>query len=490
MLLFPWINKHFNSGAGLKESKSRYPNGETQLLNRSGKPSIVIVLKMRQSYKVAVVGGGFAGLVTARELKREGLLVTVFEKADHVGGIWLYNSRVETDLLGLDPNREIVHSSLYRSLRVNLPRQIMGFMDYPFMKKEGGDPRTFPGHEEVLKFLEDFVRDFRLMELIRFGHEVVRVELTDEARHKWVVESRTRETESRWESKEELFEAVVICNGKHTEPKIAEFPGRDAWPGLQMHSHSYRTPEQFENKIVVLIGNGSSAKDILKEISPLASQVHQAIRGPDSQLKRLENHDNAWQHSMTVTYQQIECARKDGKVVFQDGSIVDADVIIHCTGYKFHFPFLRSNGTVTVDDNRVGPLYKHVFPPSLAPWLSFVALPYKAVPSIVMESQAKWVAKVLSGKIKLPTQAEMADSVEELYRLMEKSGRPKHLTHTLQQDKFEYENWLATQLDIRPPERWKEIMFFSMEKIKSYYGDKYRDAWDVDKWIQEVDCSN
>ncbi|MFQ6633267.1 hypothetical protein Gotur_011978 [Gossypium turneri] len=258
----------------------------------------------------------------------------------------------------------------------------------------------------------------------------------------------------------------------------------DAWPGLQMHSHSYRTPEQFENKIVVLIGNGSSAKDILKEISPLASQVHQAIRGPDSQLKRLENHDNAWQHSM------IDCARKDGKVVFQDGSIVDADVIIHCTGYKFHFPFLRSNGTVTVDDNRVGPLYKHVFPPSLAPWLSFVALPYKAVPSIVMESQAKWVAKVLSGKVKLPTQAEMADSVEELYRLMEKSGRPKHLTHTLQQDKFEYENWLATQLDIRPPERWKEIMFFSMEKIKSYYGDKYRDAWDVDKWIQEVDCSN
>ncbi|KAK5783401.1 hypothetical protein PVK06_037909 [Gossypium arboreum] len=380
---------------------------------------------MRHSYKVAVVGSGFAGLVTARELKREALLVTVFEKADHVDGIWLFNSRVDTDLLGLDLNREIVHSSLYRSLRVNLPRQIMGFMDYPFMKKECGDPRTFPG----------FCPGLWVDGLIRFGHEVVRVELTDEARHKWVVESRTRETESRWESKEEVFEAVVICNGKHTEPKIVEFPGRDTWPGLQMHNHSYRTPEQFENKVfdhiqvqpiyMVLIGNGSSANDILKEISPLASQVHQAIRGPGSQLKRLENHDNAWQHSM------IECAHKDGKVVFQDGSIVDPDVIIHCTGYKFHFPFLRSNGTVTVDDNRVGPLYKHVFPPSLAPWLSFVALPYKAVPYIVMELQAKWVAKVLSGKVKLPTQAEMADSVEELYRLMEKSGRPKHLTHTL-----------------------------------------------------------
>lgn len=45
--------------------------------------------------------------------------------------------------------------------------------------------------------------------------------------------------------------------------------------------------------------------------------------------------------------------------------------------YKFHFPFLETNGEVTVDDNRVGPLYKHVFPPALAPGLSFVGLPWK-----------------------------------------------------------------------------------------------------------------
>lgn len=38
---------------------------------------------------------------------------------------------------------------------------------------------------------------------------------------------------------------------------------------------------------------------------------------------------------------QIECAHEDGKVVFQDGSIVEADVIIHCTGYfQIHCPFL------------------------------------------------------------------------------------------------------------------------------------------------------
>ena len=32
---------------------------------------------------------------------------------------------------------------------------------------------------------------------------------------------------------------------------------------------------------------------------------------------------------------------------------------------------------MTVDDNRVGPLYKHVFPPALAPSLSFIGLPWQ-----------------------------------------------------------------------------------------------------------------
>ncbi|XP_039063636.1 flavin-containing monooxygenase FMO GS-OX-like 3 [Hibiscus syriacus] len=438
---------------------------------------------MGESYKVAVIGGGIAGLLTARELKREGHHVTVFEKANKVGGTWLYDPRVETDQLGLDRNREIVHSSLYRSLRVNLPRQVMGFLDYPFTKKEGGDPRHFPGHEEVLRFLEDFARDFGLLELIRFEHDVVRVERVDETSHEWVVESRTRDGESKWELNEEVFEAVVICNGKSTEPKIAEFSGRDTWPGLQLHSHNYRIPEHFENKIVVLIGNGPSAADILKEIATPAKQVHQAIRGPNIQLKRLENLNNAWQHPM------IRCAHKDGKIVFEDGSIVDADIIIHCTGYKYRFPFLRSNGIVTVEDNRVGPLYKHVFPPSLSPWLSFVGLPFKALPCTMIELQAKWIAKVLRGKLKLPTPEEMTDCVQQHYIQLEKKGWPKHYTHNLEHDEFEYKAWLAPQSDISLPKLLKEITLCNLLKARSDNGSNYRDTWEVDKWIKQMESS-
>jgi hypothetical protein len=45
--------------------------------------------------------------------------------------------------------------------------------------------------------------------------------------------------------------------------------------------------------------------------------------------------------------------------------------------YFYDFPFLGDDGTITVVDNRVDPLYKHVFPPEVAPQLSFIGLPWK-----------------------------------------------------------------------------------------------------------------
>lgn len=62
----------------------------------------------------AVIGAGAAGLVTARELKREGHTVTVFEQSHTVGGVWNYSEDTEDDdPLGVHPNRGRVHSSLY-----------------------------------------------------------------------------------------------------------------------------------------------------------------------------------------------------------------------------------------------------------------------------------------------------------------------------------------------------------------------------------------
>ncbi|XP_058225356.1 flavin-containing monooxygenase FMO GS-OX2-like isoform X2 [Rhododendron vialii] len=258
---------------------------------------------MEISLKVAIIGAGVSGLVTARELLREGHRVVVYEKSNQPGGTWVYDPRVESDPLGLDPKREIVDSSLYSSLRTNLPRHLMGLSDYSFTDRVYGDPRNFPGHEEVLKFVKDFAREFGLTELIRFETEVVRVERFDSGDDdEWVVESRTSGA-----SGEEEFQAVVVCTGHYAETVVANLPGIEQWPGKQLHSHNYRVPDPFQNQVVVIIGSGPSAIDISREIASVAKQVHLSSRSPNV---KVSNFDNTWQHSEVIIFAAIELQSK------------------------------------------------------------------------------------------------------------------------------------------------------------------------------------
>lgn len=175
------------------------------------------------SRHVAVIGAGAAGLVAARELRREGHEVVVFEHGDQVGGTWVYTPKIESDPLGLDPRRTVVQSSLYQSLRTNLPREVMGFRDYPFVPKEdhkGRDSRRFPGHREVLMYLKDFTSEFGIAELVRLETQVEFVGMVDGGG--WKVRSKKRDEVGR----DEVYDAVVVCNGHYTEPRVADIPGK------------------------------------------------------------------------------------------------------------------------------------------------------------------------------------------------------------------------------------------------------------------------
>ncbi|KAM4085714.1 hypothetical protein ACJW30_10G047800 [Castanea mollissima] len=380
------------------------------------------------SRHVAVIGAGAAGLVTARELRREGHSVVVFERGDQVGGTWAYTQNVESDPIGVEPTRTRVHSSLYDSLRTNIPREAMGFRDYPFVPKDDPDrdPRRFPGHREVLMYLQDFTREFRIDELVRFETEVVRVRLAEEE-EKWKIKSKQR---SMGLELDEIFDAVVVCNGHFTQPRVAYIPGINDWPGKQMHSHNYRDPKPFRDQI----------KDVCE----------------------------------------------DGSVNFLDGSIVIANIILHCTGYEYHFPFLETNGIVTVDDNRVGPLYNHIFPPALAPRLSFVGLLWKAIPFPMFELQSKWIGGVLSNRFTLPSQEEMMEDVEAFYSSLETFGTPKRYTHCLGDNLVEYNNWLASQCGCPAFEDWRMQMFLVTIKSKLAHLESYRDEWEAQHLVLQA----
>ncbi|CAN8245242.1 unnamed protein product [Cochlearia groenlandica] len=444
------------------------------------------------SRHVAVIGAGAAGLVAARELRREGHSVVIFERQKQVGGTWIYTDQAESDPLSVDPTRPVVHSSVYRSLRTNLPRECMGYSDFPFLIRsslsESRDPRRFPSHREVLAYLRDFAKEFEIEDMIRFDTAVDRVSTAAEeeidgeegrGNVRWRIESTEMKKKAR--RRDEIYDAVVVCNGHYIEPRLAEIPGISSWPGKEMHSHNYRVPEPFKDQVVVLIGNSASAVDISRDIVGFAKEVHVAYRSEEADMfiKQL-GYDNLWMHSM------IESVHEDGSVVFQNGRTVSADVIMHCTGYKYHFPFLETNGCVTVDDNRIDPLYKHVFPPALAPCLSFVGIPWKVVPFPMYELQSKWIAGVLSGRITLPSKEDMMKDIETFYANLEAQGIQKRYTHRKGMSQFEYNSWLASRCGCSETEEWRKGMYVETGERRRERPEKYRDEWEDDHLVSQA----
>ncbi|KAH8964985.1 hypothetical protein BDL97_04G093800 [Sphagnum fallax] len=429
--------------------------------------------------KVGVIGAGAAGLATTKELIHEGHKVTVFEQSMQVGGLWVYDSKVDSDLLGVEPHRKRVHSSVYASLRTNLPREVMSFIDFPFLTQQGRDERRYPSHKEVLLYLENFAKEFDLLHVIQFGTSVEHVELVtmdSTGEKQWKVVTTRKIDGIVDEVKEELFDAMVVCSGHYFEPKIANIPGINNWPGKQMHSHNYRLAQPFTNQVQAF------GMDISRNVANVAKEVHLSGRSWNSSVdfaKPMGQHQNIWPHSTVIR------ACEDGTVKFKEGSSTMADVIMHCTGYRYYYPFLDTKGLVTAS-NIIKPIYQHVFPPSLAPSLSFVGLPHKVLTFPLFQFQAKWIGMVLSGKVKLPPKNEMMESIQAFYDQCEASGKPMHQCHDLVDIEFKYMDWLADQSGSEHLETWRSKMKDIAFQQHFNNPDTYRDQWPDEDLHQEA----
>lgn len=433
---------------------------------------------------MCVIGAGPSGLVAARELRREGHHAVVLEQNDDVGGQWLYQEVCSCKGEGnKGADQLVVHSSVYASLRLASPREIMGFTDFPFGEvKESGDTRRFPGHRELLMYLWEFCDRFGLREMIRLGTRVEYVGmvgyggLPEELR--WTVRSKDRRGEA---AAEEIFDAVVVATGHYSHPKLPIIKGMNAWKRRQLHSHIYRAPHPFHHEVVVVVGNSMSGQDISIEMVDVAKEVHLSAKSlniSEGLSKVVSKHDNLFLRP------QIECLHEDGRVTFVDGSWVIADTIIYCTGYSYSFPFLDTKGIVVVDDDRVGPLYEHTFPPSLAPSLSFIGIPRKIIGFPFFEAQAKWIAQLLSGKRALPSWDDMMQSIKEFYHSMDLAGIPKRFTHDIAN--FEYCDKYGDYIGFPRLEEWRKELCISSIRNAEANLETYRDSWEDDVELLQV----
>ena len=124
--------------------------------------------------------------------------------------------------------------------------------------------------------------------------------------------------------------------------------------------------------------------------------------------------------------------RIDGKrVLFVDGTSVDIDTIVWCTGYKITFPFLASD-VIETAGNQVA-LYRRVIHLQ-RPNLYFIGLvqPLGAIMPIA-ELQSEWVADLLQGRAALPDADAMREEIEREQRAMRKRYVAS-TRHTIQVD--------------------------------------------------------
>ena len=434
--------------------------------------------------RTAVIGAGACGLIAAKCLLDEGIEPVVFERTERIGGLWNYFENLPDG-----------GSFAYRSLRTNTSKQMMALSDYPF-------PETlpdFPSRAEALQYLNDYVDHFGVRERIQLNTGVEQI--TPHKENKWKITVRSADGAQR----AEIFDAVIVCSGLYRHPAVPQYPGAETFQGQMSHSASYKGPECYEDKDVIVIGVGSSGVDIAVELSKVAHHVelstqkgvwflpHYIGRLPyDHQLTRLSAllpyrvrmyffrqlvlreyqrlgvnrpllagemplpEFDVWRTRLTPASELLKCVTRGAivvrpaiaqleanQVVFADGARVHADAIIHCTGYTFSFPFFDSS-LVEVRGDTVE-LYKHVFHPALAN-LAFIGFCIVTGPLWpVAEMQTRWVARVLTGAVQLPASPQMRQAILQ--------QREKHVqlgAHPMRIQLFEYMEEIAKSIGVHP----------------------------------------
>ena len=412
-----------------------------------------------------MIGAGSSGIAAVKALTERGIAVDCFEKSDRVGGNWVFANQN-----GM--------SSAYRSLHTNTSRERMAYSDFP-MPREYPD---FPHHTQMARYFADYVERFGLDRWITFETGVSRAERGSDG--VWTVGLDTGETRR--------YDALLVANGHHWDPRWPDpaYPGR--FDGIQLHSHEFVDAGEFRDKAVLVVGMGNSAADIAVEssfvasrtfvsgrrgehvipkyvfgrpvdqvaVSPLTPLVpfpvrHALFRAiyrvavgrvedyglpkPDHRL--LESHPTLSADLLgrvaqgEVTFKGAIAGLANDRVRFVDGSEETIDVIVWSTGYKITFPFFDQD-FISAPDNELF-LYRRVFKPGMDN-LFFIALLQPLGPTMpIAEAQGRWIAAYLRGEYALPSIAQMKSEIgRERARMRRRYVASKR--HTMEVDFDDY----------------------------------------------------
>ena len=130
-----------------------------------------------------------------------------------------------------------------------------------------------------------------------------------------------------------------------------------------------------------------------------------------------------------------------------------------------------------------------MFHPHYKASLTFIGVPAKIVPFPQFELQTKLVARILSGKAKMPSDDEMQEWMHNHYDYFKQAGLAGRHMHKLGQYQWEYNDWLAEQCgpDVAPTPPWRLRLYNAGHDLRQKYSpDAYRDHWDNEQSLLDA----
>lgn len=409
---------------------------------------------------VGVVGAGLSGIVTAAHLLREGINVTVFERANSPGGAWKFNPEADRDPPFPSirpPNPDWHEMERLRETGLSLQDAAKIFDPpgpvYANMTSRGSEEimrtslqgwpegtRAPLHHTEVVAYLRQIAQAHHVQENIVFRTRVESILKSPDGDQWQVHTSRLVASSSSYTLSKDLwdFDAVVVASGKYGPPRVPDTPGLSEWknrfPGRVTHAKQFRYPAPYRGRRVLIVGAFISALEITNELVKNGARVYQSAKDTKADLRGKVDHENAEKVAMVAEFTLHESTPAPktlddnspipGEALLQDGRVIAGihNVLI-ATGYITTFPFLGplleqpdralqdADETVitTADGKTVHNLHEDIFyiqDPSLA----FIGVSHYASTFSLFDFQAQVLAAVFAGKVRLPSKAGMQEN--------------------------------------------------------------------------------
>jgi putative flavoprotein involved in K+ transport len=199
--------------------------------------------------EVLIVGAGQAGLMTAAYLRYFGVSALVIEKHEQVGDNW---------------RKRYSSLNLHNTINMN---------HFPMLRFPEHYPQYLP--KDVLgEWLETYSRylDLDVWTSTDFiGGEY------NEADKMWSAKITTASGEERVLHPRHIVLATGGIGGK---PNIPNLPGLSDFSGKVMHSSAFRDADEYQGKKAIVIGMGSSAHDIARDLHNHGARVTMVQRSP------------------------------------------------------------------------------------------------------------------------------------------------------------------------------------------------------------------